>query len=567
MKRIAFFLSLLLIAAITLVGCGSDNSTPPVHKAVTVQSGHKAQITYLGTGKTTDVQLTIGSEAKDIYLLLSNHSDTDRDTRTYITTDHRRTRQAAAPITMATPVSSPLAQDILRFRKKSSTLLHAAPSGTARSAKALAAVPRHQKSVGDTHTFSLDQSDTGTTTAATLKKIVADVTTRFGNKTLNVWVSDDSFDGGSGCGKSRCVTQSMVDALTDAFLKSGDDNDIYDYDTAIYGEEWGNDAQIKYSNVIGQSDTIDILLTDISGDDNPAHGIIGYFYPKDNYDRSTVSGSNERIMFYIDSVMFANGESGSWSIHDRYPQEILSTLAHEFQHMIHFYQKTLLLAGGQATQTWLDEMLSETTEDIVATRIGIPGPRAVDPTDGSAGSADITLGRYPGFNAAGSRLSLTQWGYTITDYSKVSAFGTFLIRNYGGAKLLHDIQHNPYTDQQAVLDAVHRYPGAKEKTFADLLREWGAAVLLSDRADLPESLPTYNTGDFTPTTYHNTTYEMGSINFFHYTPLPPITDTIRTVESQSNLYYRIGTGITGAREFSIHLDTNTSATLIIKDPS
>jgi len=85
---------------------------------------------------------------------------------------------------------------------------------------------------------------------------------------LNVWVSDDSFDG-PGCTKARCVTQTMVDALADQFLKTGSDNDIYDWVTNIYGEEWGSDAQVKYSNLIAANSEITILLTDIDNDNSP----------------------------------------------------------------------------------------------------------------------------------------------------------------------------------------------------------------------------------------------------------------------------------------------------------
>ena len=433
---------------------------------------------------------------------------------------------------------------------------------------------QNEESPNSQHSFYLDQYGWSTTTA-TLRKITRDVQTKFGKKTLKIWVSNDVY--GSACTKQTCITPQMIDRLADAFLQPGDDNDIYDWDTAIYGEEWGDAAHAKYTSVIGATDTIDILLTDIDEDNNANGGTIGYFYAKDNYTRNTFSGSNERIMFYIDAIMFANGKGGyaGWDINDPYPQETLSTLAHEFQHMIHFYQKTTLLANGNSSQTWLDEMLAETTEDMVATKIGIPGPRHVDSDDGSAGDPGNDKGRYPLFNK-NSRLSLTElhgrdrYGNPIMslgDYSKVSAFGTFLTRNYGGAKLLHDIMHNSETDYRAVLDAVHQYPTGENKTFNVLLREWGEAVLLSDKTHLPDNLPRYNTGDFIPTYYNDISYEMGSINFFNYTPKPDIKTTLynETIEPQSNLYYLVKEDIDGSLDLSIDLTQGTEATLVIKN--
>ena len=73
-------------------------------------------------------------------------------------------------------------------------------------------------------------------------------------------------------------------------------------------------------------------------------GVAGYFYAKDNFKSSYYSGSNQRIMFYLDAVMFANGDGidgTDWDVSDPSPGDIVSTLTHEFQHMIHFYQKQI----------------------------------------------------------------------------------------------------------------------------------------------------------------------------------------------------------------------------------
>ncbi|HHD78199.1 MAG TPA: hypothetical protein ENK98_00925 [Epsilonproteobacteria bacterium] len=257
--------------------------------------------------------------------------------------------------------------------------------------------------------------------------------------------------------------------------------------------------------------------------------------------------------------MFANtDDNGFWQ------KEMYSTLAHEFQHMIHFYQKTILLLDeeGANTDTWINEMISETTEDLVATKINHAGSRGVSPTDGSAGSAGNTNGRYPLFNE-NNTLSLTSWRGQTSDYSKVNAFGAFLTRNYGGAKVLHDIVHNKYIDEQAVVDAVHKAPNGANKTFDDLLKEWAIAVLLSDNENLV-NLPMYNTGDFTPDTYHNTTYQLGSVNFFNYSPQPLLHTTAGTIEAQGNYYYKVGDNLTGTVNISLNLNGQTEATLIAK---
>jgi hypothetical protein len=253
-------------------------------------------------------------------------------------------------------------------------------------------------------------------------------------------------------------------------------------------------------------------------------------------------------MFYIDTVMLANDEDG-----DFWKKEIYSTLAHEFQHMIHFYQKTVLLEASD--DIWINEMLSEATEDLVATKIRHTGPRGVDPDDGSAGETGNTKGRYPDFNRNTSS-SLTSWNNNYADYAKVNAFGTFLTRNYGGAKILHDIMHNNKEHEDAIEKAT-------EEKFDNLLKQWGIAIILSDKEG-PENAPVYNTGDFTYDDYGSSTYDLGSINFFNYSPKLIAKTTAGTVAPQGNYYYKIGDNLTGIVNIDLTLNGSTEATLIAK---
>jgi len=519
-------------------------------------------------------------------------------------------------------------------------------------------------------TFYLDMTSSGTSTIATLKKTILNVDTNYGNKTLNVWVSNDSFDDGDGCSKKTCITQEMVDELADTFLKAGSDNDIYDWITTIYGEEWSKSASDKYSDLIQETDSIDILLTDIDNDNSPNSGVVGYFWAKDNFTKDIYSGSNERIMFYIDSVMFANTDNG-----DFWQKEIYSTLAHEFHHMINFYQKNIL--RDTSLDTWIDEMLSETVEDAVATKIEHIGPRGVTPyDDGSAGDSGNTDGRYPTFNRY-NYISLTEWYNSLANYSNVNAFGAFLTRNYG-IEVLHDIEQSTYEHTDAIgyavekndedikptsismsdelnqtidinntyqvevlspayqtnltininnapkdiylvltnystseatnLDITHSNkivvaknakivtvppqspikptpqhitdfnkqvlkPTIKrfndesdndyDEIFNTLLRDWGISVMLSDIINPYEKL-TYNTGDFIESTYDGITYDLGSINFFNYSPQPTIHTDISSVNSQSNYYYIVGEDLNGSIDVNITLQDSMQATLIAK---
>ena len=533
----------------------SDTMVVTVTQAHTIHITEDYQVERLGKDSAISVTVSIDTaDSKDLYLVLSNY-----DTSNPASVSISHSNKVATPKTeklfkeqnsdFVTSQISHLLQQIQNFNDH---LIK--PSLITKNSKVILATSN--ASEGDTHTFYLDTTSSGDTTQATLKKVVSDISTVFGNKTLNIWVSDNSF--GAGCSKSKCMTQEMVDALADMFLKAGSDNDIYDWVTNIFGEEWGADAQASYSNFIGETDQVDILLTDIGEDNSPNNGILGYFYAKDNYDISSISGSNERIMFYADAVIFANGEN-TWDIDDYWPKEMISTLAHEFQHMIHFYQKSI--SAGESTDTWINEMLSETTEDVIATKIRHSGPRGIAYTDGSAGPTGNTLGRYPIFNEYNT-YSLSSWNGNLADYAKVNAFGTYLTRNYG-VQVLHDIVHNTQLHEDAIVNAVHNATNGADKTFDDLLREWGIGVMLSDHTDL-QDLPVYNTGDFTEDTYNNSTYQLGSINFFNYDPKPTLHTSNGTVAPQGNYYYKVGEGLHGNVTIDLSLNGTTEATLIAK---
>ena len=518
-------------------------------------------VSNLPNGITT---LNLGNTPKDVYLLFTNTHTANSSTpivshNKSVSTQSQKVYTAQNEIP-SVPKILHAPNHVQEFNSNSRNYFLTAD--TKAQSKVVEIPEKNQDIVGEEKSFCTNiNQNTGNcieSTTATSRKIISSISTNYGIKTLNVWVSNDSF--AVGCPKAECVTQDMVDELANTFLRSGLNNDIYDWVTNIYGEEWESAAQIKYSNLIGADDEITILLTDIDNDNSNNGGVVGFFWSKDNFDASGVNGipgSNERVMFYIDSVMFANGDNG-WDIDDYWPKELISTLAHEFQHMINFYQKYILLDTD--TDTWINEMLSESTEDLVATKIHHIGPRGVDYLDGSAGLPNNPYGRYPLFNA-NNTLSLTAWNNQLADYSKVNAFGAYLLRNYGGEKILHDIMHNSFEDEQAVVTAVQ----GSGKTFNDLLHEWGVSVLLSNHIDTQRNQYNYNTNDFSVSLKDKTIYKMGSINFFNYIPTPSIETSMNAITPQGNYYYEVVTNQTGDFNITITKDVNVVVSAVIKE--
>lgn len=312
---------------------------------------------------------------------------------------------------------------------------------------------------------------------------------------LVIWVEDELFGGAPGD-----ITQAMVDALGDAVTTAtAAGPSVFETLVETYGAFWGEGA---LAGVLGpDTDTVHIFLSDIlEAGSNIDNGFVaGYFFARDLFLNAT-SGSdlpgNEKLMVYVHGPAFAEAE-GSWELTDFWPSEMALTTAHELQHLAHYYQARVR-TGRDTSEVWLDELMSVLTEELVAERFrqysadeGLPGadssflgPRGVSPSvrvPGSDGNP-VLNGRLPDFVAYPDR-SLTTWSPATgveRDYAASYAFGTWLVRNFGGVGLLPRIYESPSSGYEAVEDAVRSHTG-ESITFGELLERWAAAAVMSDR--------------------------------------------------------------------------------------
>jgi hypothetical protein len=507
-------------------------------------------------------ELQLGTNRKDVYLLFTNPELEKATIAPSVIRENipnpsifEASIQNSLVVKDSNIMHNIIPQKVRDFNENPPTLIKK-KSSTYISAVSIAPVQSDVE--GATQTFN---DAYGNQVDATCKKIVT-----ANDTTLNIWVANDSF--GEDCEKIECVTQSMIDIIADKFLKEGSNNDIYEYVTNVIGEEWG---ETSYSSLIDNNDEITILFFDIANDNQNSGGTAGYFYSRDNFKKTSYDTSNERIMFYMDSVMYASKEGDIWDINDFWPNFLISTLAHEFQHMIHFYQK--IIKAGASSNSWFNEMCSMSIEDIVADKINAKGPRGVDPLDGTAGSDNNFEGRLPLFNL-NNDVSLVAWHNSfpegLVDYSASYSFGAFLIRNYGGTALLQNMVQNDKNDTEAIITALNSL-NITNKTFSDLLREWGSAVLLSDNDTDDSATLTYeyNIDNYFFSTMNGLEYRVGSINMYNYgtpklyTNTDDLTGDFGKYET-SNIYYHVGSGLTGDVKLSIGMDSKTQMTVIVK---
>lgn len=277
---------------------------------------------------------------------------------------------------------------------------------------------------------------------------------------LNIWVADSEW---TTSGTSYKVTQTQVDNLASKFATAG--TGIFDLATTVAGVPWGSTGK---TNLISSAQDVNIVVTNFVSDSSPG-GLLGYFYQLNNFLKtsgSSYTNSNEALVFFIDSETLASSAQ-------KYQDLMVSVLAHEFTHMINFYQRAVL--NGVWFDTWLEETSAMMMEDLL-------NPQIITTYN------DIRDSRMPGWFGGGiNNCSLTTYDDTTTDacfsYNIGGAYGAYLLRQYG-VDFYKTLLASTATSSVTALDTAIK---ASDSTasFTTSVKRWGAAIALLDASVLP----------------------------------------------------------------------------------
>jgi len=165
----------------------------------------------------------------------------------------------------------------------------------------------------------------------------------------------------------------------------------------------------------------------------------GFFFDFDEYPEGTFPQyhSNECEVLYLNTTS-SGGPSGDY---------MLSVVAHEFEHMIHWKYD-----GDE--DSWVDEGLAELAMWFY-------------------GRPDVVSS----FNTAPDN-SLTNWGGAWTDYIQTYLWSLYFYERYGGHPAIYALVHEPMNTiagYEAVLDAY-----GYVENFADVFADWTVANFLDD---------------------------------------------------------------------------------------
>ncbi|MFH2115337.1 MAG: hypothetical protein ABIJ86_12610 [Spirochaetota bacterium] len=284
-----------------------------------------------------------------------------------------------------------------------------------------------------------------------------------------VWIADDNYSASSTVYDDNKLDTAQAKLIRDKFdgtFEEGYKDGIFRNVSTIFGHEFGGGDGGDGGRDGDQH--ISILLHDIAFDYSSTQtgGIFGYFWSKD-YDtqqylddtyNAPVPQTNYAEIFYLDAH-FA----------DKFPDAIYSTMAHEYQHMIHFNMKSIRL--GLGSKPWFNEMCSMVAEDLVLGNIGLDPVR-----DGPQSRLDIFTYHY----AESGLIDWLSGDEVLKSYAGAFAFGAYLARNFGGAGFFHELLHNDKVNEAAI-DAAMAAPGAlgNGQDFSQELLRYGEALVLT----------------------------------------------------------------------------------------
>lgn len=227
-------------------------------------------------------------------------------------------------------------------------------------------------------------------------------------------------------------------------------DEIYPVQIQIFGDN--KFSSFKWPNLLQKYDgKVNILIYDIANDacESQNGGVYGFFHALDFYTDSNYSNKTECIN--VDSFFFNKDPEGSFQ-----------TLFHEFQHLENFVNKVVLSSNDRSVSTWYNEMLSMLSEDIFTDLLGIELENA------PANRLNFFNAYYPlGFYKWRSESNYFPSGDVYISYANSYAFGAYLLRNFGGIKLIKEICQNDSVDEESITKALESLD--YDFTFSDVL--------------------------------------------------------------------------------------------------
>ena len=443
MKKVHFryLLIVALLATAALVGCGSGGGgggafapgvtplTIPTANQVALPAGYSSQAypTIDPNVGLTLSNFTKDSEALMVFLNMSGSAQQFSYTveKLAVAASRRGNVLAAESSSADSGPVSPEHSFHLMLRQQAQRQQRFGAGSPSLRASARAAV-----AVNDEQDFTLYVSDTQTATVKAVCK--ASELLENTSKRFHIFVDVAS--------AAQTNINYVVGKLAENWAK------IYVKNREIFGEE----PTGILDNGVDATDFYIVI--------SPRVFTAGYFFTGDLNLTSATPTSNQKKIFFLQL------ESINSDIESQRAINVLSaTMAHEFQHMIHFWQR------GSNSDIWLEEAMSGYAEYANGYRIETRNNQ----------SKALQVNEY---FARVNNIRLDVWhsssdspGVVNSHYGKVFLFGVWLAQNYGSNGSLAAMLKNKMTD----VAAIENFTG---KNFGEIYAKFMLAMIVNNPA-------------------------------------------------------------------------------------
>lgn len=376
-----------------------------------------------------------------------------------------------------------------------------------------------------------------------------------------VWVVNEFL--GNEC-KGTTVNRALAQDVADKFAAH------YYHEREIFGEEYDflfdssyRSSPTKAYKITDTGSLVNIVIYDIANDHGQTNesGVAGYFFgAKDYFKRGNFRDarqySNQGKYFYLDAA-FCNNGNGYANPESKASNLSITTLFHEFQHMIHFGQKTIY---GIESDTWYNEMLSMLCEDLMAAQLE------------TSNSAPQTI-RISDFKNTYYLSGIDEFregnDYSISSYANSYTFGAWLAREFGGPQFVRSMsQDHSRANMESVLYSIYANTGIKYSRRQIYKLFIQACIFRSPFAE-ENGLPTLNKdaeGSISAYGYEST---MAAINLFQNKSGPEIVANGYSPDIRPHgfVIHSIGTATsdTVTLNFSPRISSNEDVMIYIQD--
>lgn len=301
-----------------------------------------------------------------------------------------------------------------------------------------------------------------------------------------VWVVNESLSPDDEC-RGTTVNRALAQDVADKFAAH------YYQERAVFGEEYDflfdascHSSPTEAYKITDTGSLVNIVIYDIANDHGQINesGVAGYFFGAKDYFkqgnyRDARAYSNQGKYFYLDAA-FCNNGNGYANPSSTVSDLAITTLFHEFQHMIHFGQKTIY---GIESDTWYNEMLSMLCEDLMAEQLG------------TGNSAPQTL-RISDFKNSYYLSGIDEFrednDYTISSYANSYTFGAWLAREFGGPQFVSTMsKDHSRANMESVLYSIYANTG-REYSRRQVYKLFIQACIFRSPFAEENSLPTLN---------------------------------------------------------------------------